>query len=74
MKEGANMKKLDDIKNEIKSSDRFIIDILNEEGAGLKEKRVGNEIASGKCIIHGGDSNNLHVIEKDGEYYNGRDY
>ena len=63
------MKNLDDIKSEIKSSDRFIIDILNEEGAELKEKRIGNEIASGKCIIHGGDGNNLHVIEKNGEYY-----
>ena len=59
MKEGTKMKNLDDIKSEIKSSDRFIIDILNEEGAELKEKRwpdmfakIYNDIETlGKLLI-----------------------
>ena len=63
------MKSIDDIKKEIKTSERFIIDVLNSMGANLKNKRRGSTIASGRCVLHGGDGENLHVIEKDSEYY-----
>ena len=49
------MKSIDDIKKEIKTSERFIIDVLNSMGANLKNKRRGSTIASGRCVLHGGD-------------------
>ena len=59
----------DNIKNDIKQNLNILIELLNDAGANVQIKEAGKRKAIGRCIFHGGDGLNLHILQEDDGYH-----
>ena len=59
----------DNIKNDIKRNLNILIELLNDAGANIQIKEAGKRKAIGRCIFHGGDGLNLHILEENDGYH-----
>ena len=59
----------DNIKIDIKQNLNILIELLNDAGANIQVKEAGKRKAIGRCIFHGGQGLNLHILEENDGYH-----